>query len=142
MMKILLAADGSDYTIKAVEYLVQNFEIFKEQPELHVLHVQPPIPENRARAVLGSDAVQNYYEVESNAALAPAETFLKGKGVTFKRAYTVGDVAEQMQAYVNERGIDMIVMGSHGRSGFKSLVLGSVATKILAMSTVPVLVVR
>lgn len=141
-MKVLLPADGSDHTMKAVEYLVQNFDMFKEPPELYVLHVLPPIPEMRAKAVLGGEAVQNYYEVESNAALAPVETYLKEKEVTFKRGYTVGDEAEQIQAYVNERGIDMIVMGSHGRSGFKALVLGSVTSKVLASSAVPVLVVR
>ncbi|MEO8543694.1 MAG: universal stress protein [Burkholderiaceae bacterium] len=39
-------------------------------------------------------------------------------------------------------GADLIVMGSHGRSGVAKLVLGSVATKVLELSTVPVLIVK
>lgn len=39
-------------------------------------------------------------------------------------------------------GIDLVVMGSHGRSGFARLMLGSVATKVVAESPVPVLVTR
>jgi nucleotide-binding universal stress UspA family protein len=42
----------------------------------------------------------------------------------------------------NSEGVDLIVVGSHGRSGIARLVLGSVADKVVAQSTVPVLVVR
>jgi nucleotide-binding universal stress UspA family protein len=141
-MKILLAVDGSAYTTKAIEYLISHFEWFKENPELHVLHVQAPIPEGRARAVLGHAAVNNYYKEESSAALAPAEALLRKNKIPFKGKYVVGDVAEQIQAYVTKGRIDMIVMGSHGHGAFKNLVMGSTATKVLASTTVPVLLVR
>ena len=42
----------------------------------------------------------------------------------------------------NDRGCDLIVVGSHGRSGLSSLLLGSTTMKILAHSTIPILVVR
>lgn len=141
-MKILLAADGSAYTTKAIEYLSSHFEWFRENPELHILHVQVPIPPGRARAVLGDAAVQNYYKEESSAALAPAENLLRKNGIPFKSEYVVGDVAEQIQAYVTKGKIDMIVMGSHGHGAFRNLVMGSTATKVLASTTVPVLLVR
>jgi hypothetical protein len=67
-MKILLAVDGSAYTTKAVEFVISHFDWLKETPELHVLHVKAPIPEGRARAVLGDEAVENYYKEESVAA--------------------------------------------------------------------------
>lgn len=76
-MKILLAVDGSAYTTKAIKYLVSHFEWFKENPELHVLHVKAPIPDGCARAVLGHTAVENYCQEESKAALAPAEKLLR-----------------------------------------------------------------
>jgi nucleotide-binding universal stress UspA family protein len=141
-MKILLAVDGSAYTTKAIRYLISHFEWFKENPELHVLHVHPSIPEGRARAVLGNAAVENYYKEESKAALAPAERLLRKNEIPFKGEYIVGDVAEQIQAYVKKHKIDMIVMGSHGHGAFKNLIMGSVATKVLASTTVPVLLVR
>lgn len=141
-MKILLAADGSAYTIKAVEYLVAHFDWFKEKPELHLLHVQSPIPDARARAMLGHAAVDNYYDEESKAALAPAEELLRKHGVPFKGGYLIGDIAQQIDGYAKKYGIDMIVMGSHGHGSFKNLIMGSVATKVLASTTVPVLLVR
>lgn len=141
-MKILLAVDGSEYSIKAANYLVSHFEWFKASPELHVLHVKAPIPEGRARAVLGHEAVENYYKEESEVALAPASKVLRENGVPFNVGYVVGDVAKKLQSYVKEHGIDLIVMGSHGHSALQNLVMGSVATKVLATTTVPVMLVR
>ncbi|MEN3364957.1 MAG: hypothetical protein V7606_2231 [Burkholderiales bacterium] len=69
-MNILLAADGSEYTTKAIDYVTTHLDWFKDNPELHLLHVHSPIPEGHARAVLGDAAVENYYNEESKA-LAP-----------------------------------------------------------------------
>lgn len=143
-MKILLAADGSAYTTKAVEFLVAHFDWFKDSPELHVVHVkQPiPIPEGRAAAVVGRDAVENYYREEAGAALAPAESLLKQRNVPFKAGYVIGDIAQQLNGYAKENGIDLIVMGTHGHGALKNLVMGSVATKVLATAAVPVLLIK
>lgn len=143
-MKILLAADGSPYTIKAAEFLVANFDWFKESPELHVVHAKLPIPipEGRAAAVVGREAVDNYYREEAGAALAPAENVLKKHSVPFKGGYVIGDIAQQLNAYAKENGIDLIVMGTHGHGALKNLVMGSVATKVLALASIPVLLVK
>jgi nucleotide-binding universal stress UspA family protein len=143
-MKILLAADGSAYTTKAAEFLISHFDWFKASPELHVIHVKLPIPipEGRAAAVVGRDAVENYYREEAGAALAPAENLLKQHNVPFKGGYLIGDIAQQLNAYAKENGIEMIVMGTHGHGALKNLVMGSVATKVLAIANVPVLLIR
>jgi nucleotide-binding universal stress UspA family protein len=143
-MKILLAADGSAYTTKAAEFLVTHFDWFKESPELHVVHAKQPIPisEGRASAVVGRDAVDNYYREEAGAALAPAENVLKRRNVPFKAGYVIGDIAQQLNGYAKENRIDLIVMGTHGHSALKNLVMGSVATKVLAIADVPVLLVK
>jgi nucleotide-binding universal stress UspA family protein len=141
-MKILVAVDGSAYTTKAVQYLASHLSLLQDNLELHLLHVKAPIPPGRARAVLGTEAVDQYYKEEAEQALAVAETPLKRDGIPFRSSYRVGDVAEQVQAYVRENKIDMIVMGSHGHGAFKNLVMGSVATKVLASTNVPALLVR
>jgi nucleotide-binding universal stress UspA family protein len=143
-MKLLLAVDGSAYTIKAVEYMISHLDLFRENPELHVLHVMLPIPTSEARAakILGPDVVDNYYRTEAQEALAPAEAILKKNDVSFKGGYRIGDIAQQIDAYTKENGIDLIVMGTHGHGALKNLVMGSVATKVLAITSVPVLLVR
>ena len=145
-MKILLAVDGSPFTSKAVTYLASHLQWFQGEPELHLLHVKPPIPAGlaveQARRILGDDAVTNYYKGESEAALAPAEEILRAKGIAFHSHYKVGEVAQEIHAYALKEKIDMIVMGSHGHGALVNVVLGSVATKVLALITIPALIVR
>ncbi len=52
------------------------------------------------------------------------------------------DAADAIVAVAKEAGCDLIAMGSHGRSGLKAFVLGSVTMKVMAHSTIPVLVYR
>lgn len=141
-MKILVAADGSKYTEKAVKHIAKNLNWFQGETELHVLHVMPPIPPGRARAFLGSDAIDNYYKEEAEAALAPAEKILRKQEIPYRSSYKLGNIAEEIQSYVKKNKIDMIVMGSHGHGALQNLVMGSVATKIIAATSVPILIVR
>lgn len=141
-MKILVAVDGSAYSTKAVKHVVKNIHWFSGTPELHLLHVKLPLPSGRARSFLGSDVVNKYYQDEGKAALAPSEKLLRKAEFPFHSEFKVGEVADEIQAYVKKNRIDMIVMGSHGHGALANLVMGSVATKVLATAKVPVLIVR
>ncbi|MGZ5036136.1 MAG: universal stress protein [Usitatibacter sp.] len=141
-MKILLAADGSPHTKLAAQHLVRHAGWYAAPPEIHVLHVQPPIPYPRAESVVGKAAVETYQREESEAALAVAEGELRAARVPYRSAWVVGDVAREIDRYVKANGIDLVVMGSHGHGAFVNLALGSVATKCVATLEVPVMIVR
>jgi nucleotide-binding universal stress UspA family protein len=141
-MKILIAVDGSAYSIKAVKQVIKHFNWFSSMPELHLLHVKLPLPPGRARSFLGKEVVNTYYEEESEAALAPSEKLLRKNEIPFRSTWAVGDIAQEIQSYVKKNKIDMIVMGSHGHGALTNLVMGSIATKVLASSSVPVMIVR
>lgn len=145
-MKILLAVDGSEYTVRAVTYLSSHLDWFRGEPELHLLHVRQPIPAGlaveQARRILGEEGAIDYYKEESAAALAPAEKILRSEGIPFHSHYKVGDIAKEIHAFALKKKIDLIAMGSHGHGALANVVLGSIATKVLAASTVPVLIVR
>lgn len=141
-MNILIAADGSPYTIKAVEFVSAHLDWLQQAPQIHLFHVQPPIASGRARAALGNEAVENYYKEESLTALAPAEKVLRAKNIPFQSSYAIGNIPDAIQAYAAKHAIDMLIMGSHGHGALTGLVMGSVATKVLASTTVPVLIVR
>jgi nucleotide-binding universal stress UspA family protein len=145
-MKILLAVDDSRFTEKAVQFIASHLQLFQAPAELHLLHVQLPLPKGlavqNARAILGDDALDDYYKEESQAALVPAAKLLQQAGIPFRAGFAVGDIAKELQSYAEANQIDMIVMGSHGHGALANVVLGSVATKVLAASTVPVLIVR
>jgi nucleotide-binding universal stress UspA family protein len=104
--------------------------------------VQPPLPYPRAQAVVGKAAVLDYQREGAEAALGVAGSELEKAGVAFRNAWRVGDVASELEAYVRENGIDLVVMGSHGHGALGNLALGSVATKCVASLSVPVMIVR
>lgn len=141
-MRILLAADGSDYTKRAASQLAKHLAWFAGKPEIHVLHVRPPLPYPGATAFAGKSAVEDYERAEAHAALKVAERVLDNAKIKYTAAWNVGDIAVEIDGYVHNHRIDLIVLGSHGHGALVGLALGSIATKVIATSAVPVLVIR
>ena len=141
-MKILLAADGSDYTKKAAKQLARYVAFLKEPAEIHVLYVHPPLPYPGAGSVVGKKTIEKYQKEDSDEALAVAEKQLRKEDLRFQPHWVVGDVCEEIGAFVKEHKIDLVVMGSHGHGALANLAMGSVATKVIAALKVPVLIVR
>jgi nucleotide-binding universal stress UspA family protein len=141
-MKILLAVDGSPYTVKAAKYLASHLNLFQGTPELTLFHAKLPIPLARAKSIVGKDAIERYYKEEATAVLAVAEKVLRKNKIPFKGTYKVGDVAKEICSYAEKNDIELIVMGSHGLGSIKNLVMGSITTKVLALTDIPVLIVR
>ena len=139
-MKILIAVDGSRYTAKAVNYLIKHREQFGGA-QLTLLNVNMQIP-GRAANHLGRAVVQGYYADMCEAALAPARRLLQKAGLVFLDKWLVGDPGDEVAKFAGKGKFDLVVMGSHGQGLFANLVLGSVATKVLAGCKVPVLVIR
>ena len=140
-MKILLAADGSIYTRHAVKFLIRNRAIFGTEPVVHLLNVRPPLPGRAARA-LSRAIVDRYYREETRKALALAKRVLDRARIAYKEVGLVGDPGTAIASYAKRGKFSLVIMGSHGQGALKSLVLGSVATKVLANCKAPVLIVR
>lgn len=146
-MKILIAVDGSPYTEKAVNYVASHLTWFQDTPELHLLYVQRPLAGgplvSRVQSIKGSMAVDDHYQDEAQEALSPAANILDNHKVPFEGAFVVSsDTAAEITRYATENKIDLIMMGSHGRGTIAGAVLGSVTHKVLAVSSIPVMVIR
>ena len=140
-MKILLAVDGSTYTKKMLAYLATHESLLNKDNNFTVLTVHLPIP-SRARAAVGKDIVEDYYNDDAEKVLAPIDKFLARHGIQAKSVWKAGNVGETIATYAEAGKFDMLVMGSHGHCSFLNMVLGSVATKVLANCKTPVLLVR
>jgi nucleotide-binding universal stress UspA family protein len=138
-MKILCPTDGSPHSLAALTALVDRRAWFHEAEELTLFYSHPPLPYKRAVAWAGKDAVHSYYEEESEAALAPARKLLDDRGVGYEIEKRVGDPAAEIVACAEAGGFALVVMGTHGHTALVNLVMGSVATKVLAARKVPVL---
>ncbi len=140
-MKILLAVDGSQYTKKMLAYLVTHAETFGGDNSFTLLTIQAAIPP-RARAALGKSVVEQYQLDEAERILAPVAKFLLRHGIDAKSSWKVGHAGELIAKFAEAGKFDLLVMGSHGHSALGNLVMGSVATKVLAHCQVPTLLVR
>ena len=140
-MKILLAVDGSEYTKKMLGYLTTHSELFSADNGYTIFTVQAALPP-RARAAVGKEIVEKYYSEESEKVLGPVSKFLARHGIDAKSQWKVGQAGEQIAKMAESGKFDLVIMGSHGHGALGNLVMGSVATNVLAHCKVPVLLVR
>jgi len=139
-MKILLAADGSDYTRRAADYL-RRHDWLREGNALTVFAVVLPVP-HRAAAMAGPSLTHDYYHDDAQVALRPVREAFSACGTQAEFAWEIGHPADAIAAKATREGFDLVVMGSHGHGALANVVLGSVATKVLARCKVPVLLIR
>jgi nucleotide-binding universal stress UspA family protein len=140
-MKILLAVDGSKYTKKMLAYLATHSELFSTAHQYHLLHVQAKLP-THVQNVIGKESIKKYHAEEAEKVLAPATQFLLRHGMQASGSWKIGHAGEQIVKACADDPFDLLVMGSHGHGALANMVMGSVATQVLAHSSVPVLLVR
>lgn len=140
-MKILIAADGSPYTKRLLAYLAAHDEWLGAQHAYTVIHAVPAIP-HRAAAFLDRDQARTYYEDDAETVFKPIRAFFAMHGIKARFVLRIGPPAATI-ARLAERGrFDLLLMGSHGHGAVAGLVMGSVATQVLALCATPVLLVR
>ena len=140
-MRILLAADGSKFTKKALAFLVTHEALAGADGELVVLNVQAPVPP-RVKGMLGSAAVHDYHREEAEKVLNPIERFLKRHPIKFRTTWLVGSAAQEIVRTSQREKADLIVMGTHGHGLLGRALMGSVAQKVVADCETPVLLVK
>ena len=142
---IILATDGSAASAHAAQMAVNLARI--HQSKLTAVYVADPYPYMGVGEV-NPVGFQSYMAAaQEHAALAHAQVeslCTQGDTPVSLQVRLVEDVAAAsgiVQTALSE-GADLILMGSHGRSGIARLMMGSVATKVVHESPIPVLVCR
>jgi nucleotide-binding universal stress UspA family protein len=133
--EILFATDFSTCSYAALPYAVSVARRYGAM--LHAAYVEPLMSDllvmsPESWAVIPEDEHQRigkYLE----------ETEQKLKGIPHDILTPTGDVPEALAEIVAERNIDLLVLGTHGRSGVRKLLLGSVAEEIFRRANCPVL---
>ncbi|MEM2162547.1 MAG: universal stress protein [Candidatus Nitrosocaldus sp.] len=139
-MKILVAIDGSEQSFKAARYAIDIAR--RLDASIILLHVVsiPQFPHH-----LGS--LDEYYRkvaIEVDDWFAMISNWDESKGISISRKviHSHTSVVESIVEYAEEEGVDLIVVGTRGRSRFVRAILGSVAQGVIAYARCPVLVVR
>ncbi len=138
--KILIATDGSEYTKNSIDYgidLAKNVDA-----KLHVIYVI----DTAAFASIPMDAAwESMYSLlkqEGDEATKYVSDKAEAEGIEVEAVTVEGHPAEEIIKYAEKNSINLIVMGTLGKSGLDRFLLGSVAEKVVRTSKIPVLVVR
>jgi nucleotide-binding universal stress UspA family protein len=136
-MKILLPIDDSDCAVRTVQWAAETFN--KETSRYHLLHVLPYI-----LPVAGQEgSVLNEEIWKAKKLLYKTRAFLREQQCKIVKSELLqGDPVFQICHYAKTAHVDQVVIGSHGRTGFKKLLLGSVSIAVLEHCERPVLVCR
>jgi nucleotide-binding universal stress UspA family protein len=143
-MNILLAVDGSKNSLDAVANIIAHANWFKVPPKVQLLHVHLPVP--TVGAVFGhgpsKEVLDRYYTEEGDKALETAKSMLDKARIPHADSILVGDPAATIVDHATRSECELICMGTRGLGAAASLVLGSVANKVLHMTDLPVLMVK
>jgi len=141
--KILVPVDFSEFSDKAVEYVLLMGEYF--QASLTLLHVVALFQEDvdeESRLREYEEFVKKQ-EVQIKKQMQVHEENARNRGIQVESFVLRGiSVADTILEFVSEHPFDLIVMGTHGRTGLKHLIHGSVAEKVVRLSPLPVLTVH
>lgn len=140
-MNIVLAVDGSPYTKRMLAYVAAHDEWLGERHHYVVVTAVPGLPP-RAASFLDREVVKGFYRDEAEKVFKPIRAFFKQRGIEAEFVSKVGPAGDVIAKLVNGDSFDLLLMGSHGHGSVVNVVMGSVATKVLASSKVPVLLVR
>lgn len=140
-MKALIAIDGSKDALRALMQFLDLTKLFSDLPSITLINVRDDTPLRGAKRAAGYDTVIEYLNGLSAADLMQARARLDELKIPHNVIMAVGEVALAIARHAEENGFDLIVMGSKGRTNFGNMLMGSVATKVLAVTDKPVLMV-
>jgi nucleotide-binding universal stress UspA family protein len=146
--KIVVGIDGSEESMKAAEYAISIAKLYNA--ELNAITVltsdigyiysspgveSPPLTVKEIILLAGDEAKKWFDEIKEKA---------NKKGIQLKTEYIVAkkSLLNTILEYVEEHDINLVVVGTRGRSGIKKMLLGSIASGLVTYSPCPVLVIK
>ncbi|NCT85330.1 MAG: universal stress protein [Comamonadaceae bacterium] len=140
-MKIVLAVDGSPFTKRMLSYLAAHEELVGADHDFVAVNVSRRVSPAVA-AFVHPEVLQRYYADDAEAVLGPVRAFARMQGWRLSEQHAVGRPGDALAEIVQAQQPDLLVMGSHGHGAIAGVLLGSVASRLLALTTVPVLLIR
>jgi nucleotide-binding universal stress UspA family protein len=142
--KILIPIDGSDCSLYAARYAVKLAK--DENAQLFCIHVIGSVP---YYGYMGSPAaIEQYYkdlEEKAQSWFDNVRDMARNEGISEPKTETFSGVESTIESiidYAANKDIDLIVIGTRGRTGLKRFVMGSVANGVVQHAHCPVLLVR
>jgi nucleotide-binding universal stress UspA family protein len=141
MLRLLVPVDGSANSDRAVKYVIEIAKR-RKSAEVLALNVQPAV--SYIELMLGPmpSVIEHESQSAGRDAARSACALFDEAGVAYTLHVEQGEPGEAIAAFAQQRNSDLIVMGTRGMGAIGNLVLGSVATKVIHATAMPVMVVK
>jgi nucleotide-binding universal stress UspA family protein len=141
--KILVGLDGSEYSLKALDFAADLAKKYQSQLVLvHVVMRQIYAINPPEAGVLAGTAIVRELEEDGKAILAKGEETVRAQRVPVETRLKQGVPAEELLRAAADEKVDLIVLGSRGLSQVRAFFLGSVSDKVSHHAKCPALIVR
>jgi nucleotide-binding universal stress UspA family protein len=142
MLKMLVAVDGSEHARRAVEAAAQLAAQLKDV-EVLLLNVGDAMIYYGELPPFDYEAIERAQRAHQERLLDEALAHARRCGLQQASTQSaVGVAATEIVRVAEERGVDQIVMGTHGKGALGTLFLGSVAQRVVHLTKLPVLLVK
>ena len=139
--RILVPIDFSSSSHVALEAAADLAKHF--HAEIHLVHVLPMFPTTTLPDFVPETKFLEEQQKDAERSLSACKADLGGKGIKVSYSIEVGnDIAGNIMDVVEREHIDMIVISTHGLSGWHPLIFGSIAEKVVKLAHCPVLLLR
>lgn len=136
--RILLAADGSDNSVRAAQEAIKLAQLTEDS----VIEVVLVASYDKARTEVLHASSSEGLMLERRRKIANIEQLLREAGIRYDVTILKGNPGPEIVAYANEIAVDIVVLGSRGLNGLQQMVLGSVSHKVMKRVTCPALIVK
>ena len=146
-LRVGIAVDGSKYGMAAVNHVLKAIDFFGKGAQFYLINVVNdyagavmPDMAGMALPALSESEVLELQKKEFAETVDPLRPLFEKAGLKPTEVCLVGNPSDEIAAFAKKNKLDLIVMGSHGYTRFKSAVMGSTATHIAAEGNVPLLI--
>ena len=139
--KWLLPVDGSEAALHAVRLAIAEAGQTNPPPALLLLNVQSPLSRDISRFVNG-DTLKEFHQENGTAAMVEAKKLLDSATLPYESKIVIGETAQAIADAATTESCTRIVMGARGLGSVVGMLMGSVTTKVIHLSPVPVLLVK
>lgn len=146
MLRWLVPIDGSEHALRAVDHVIRLASQLTQPVEIFVLNVQPEVPVKFLLLGNGTPSDKRKLEEPLRQAgeeiLQPARARLERAKIAHACHVEIGHASQIIPRFAKTYHCEMIVMATRGFHAGSSLLLGSVAMKVVHFTEIPVLLVR
>jgi len=142
MKRIFVPLDGSSCALRALEHAIALAKRMGDCT-VHVAHAhEEPLVYGEIAVYVPREKMAELQRQQSASVLKAATPLLEGSGVKYETETVIGPIAQAIADRAKALGCDLIVMGTHGLTSIGKILMGSIATKVIHLTDIPVTLVK